>query len=114
MAQEFTPGPWAVAKKASRRVTANGIIICNAVLRNRGGPKHKTYMKDEHEAEANAALLAASPDMFAALVEAEARLRYSGDHFHDAGLISRAKADWASADMCRAAIAKALGHDHPR
>lgn len=64
---KFTPGPWAVSKQKARRVTANGIVICNAVLRNRGGPKHKTYMKDEHEAEANASLLAAAPDLYEAL-----------------------------------------------
>ncbi|WP_375272079.1 hypothetical protein [Sphingomonas sp.] len=62
-----TPGPWAVSKKKQRRVTANGIQICNAILRNQGGPKAKTHMKDEHEAEANACLIAAAPDLLAAL-----------------------------------------------
>jgi primosomal replication protein N len=58
-----TPGPWAVSKQKARRVTASGVIICNAVLRNQGGPKHKAYLKDEHEAEANANLIAAAPDL---------------------------------------------------
>lgn len=62
-----TPGPWAASKQKARRVTASGIVICNAVLRNRGGPKHKTYLKDEHEAEANAQLIAAAPELLAAL-----------------------------------------------
>jgi len=67
----FTRGPWAVSKQKARRVTAGGIIICNAVLRNKGGPKHKTELKDEHEAEANAALIAAAPELFAACQAAE-------------------------------------------
>lgn len=62
-----TPGPWAASKQKARRVTASGIVICNAVLRNRGGPKHKTYLKDEHEAEANAQLIAAAPDLLDAV-----------------------------------------------
>jgi hypothetical protein len=66
--REFTKGPWAVSKQKARRVTASGVIICNAVLRNQGGPKHKACMKDEHEAEANAQLIAAAPDLFEALV----------------------------------------------
>lgn len=106
---KHTKGPWAVSKKASRRVTADGIVICNAVLRNRGGPKHKTYMKDEHEAEANAELIAAAPELLEALIEAEVRLRYSGDRFHDVGAPDRAEADWAAADKARATIAKATG-----
>lgn len=65
---EFTSGPWAVSKQKARRVTASGVVICNAVLRNQGGPKHKAFLKDEHEAEANANLIAAAPDMYAALV----------------------------------------------
>lgn len=54
-------------------------------------------------------MIAAAPDMLAALIEAETRLRYSGDHFHDAGATDRAEADWAAADQARAAIAKATG-----
>jgi hypothetical protein len=64
-----TRAPWAVSKHKTRRVTASGVIICNAVLRNKGGPKHKTELKDEHEAEANAHLIAASPDLYEALQE---------------------------------------------
>jgi len=45
------------------------VVICNAVLRNRGGPKHKADMKDEHEAEANADLIAAAPELLEALEE---------------------------------------------
>lgn len=65
---EFTPGPWSVSKKKARRVTnLHGVVICNAVLRNRGGPKAKSEMKDEHEAEANAQVIAAAPELLAAL-----------------------------------------------
>lgn len=59
-----TPGPWAVSKKKARRVTnLQGLVICNAVLRNQGGPKSKANLKDEHEAEANALLISAAPDL---------------------------------------------------
>lgn len=67
----WTPGPWAVSKKRARRVTASGVIICNAVLRNQGGPKYKACLKDEHEAEANADLIAAAPSLHAACAAAE-------------------------------------------
>lgn len=65
---EWTSGPWRVSRGAQRRVTSeHGVVICNAVLRNQGGPKAKTCLKSEHEAEANAALIAAAPEMYAAL-----------------------------------------------
>ncbi|AYJ85766.1 hypothetical protein D3Y57_07005 [Sphingomonas paeninsulae] len=38
-------------------------MICNAILRNQGGPKQRKILKDEHEAEANAALIAAAPQL---------------------------------------------------
>ncbi len=66
-----TKGPWAVSKQKPRRVTASGVVICNAVLRNQGGPKHKAYMKDEQEAEANARLIAAAPTLLDAVIAAE-------------------------------------------
>jgi hypothetical protein len=59
----ITSGPWRVSNRKARRVTnAHGVVICNAVLRNRGGPKQKSELKDEHEAEANASLIAKAPD----------------------------------------------------
>lgn len=65
----YTKGPWRVSKGKARRVTSeHGAIICNAVLRNQGGPKHKANLKDEHEAEANADLIAAAPCLLGALV----------------------------------------------
>lgn len=66
-----TAVPWRVSKSKARRVTnEHGVIICNAVLRNQGGPKHKSFMKDEHEAEANADLIAAAPEILDELAEA--------------------------------------------
>jgi hypothetical protein len=73
----FTKGPWRVSKNKARRVTnEHGVVICNAVLRNQGGPKHKSFMKDEHEAEANADLLSAAPDLLAAAEDALAGWNY--------------------------------------
>lgn len=66
-ATPWTPGPWAVSKQKARRVTAGGVIICNAVLRNQGGPKTKCNLKEGHEAEANARLIAAAPALYEAL-----------------------------------------------
>lgn len=65
MTVPHTRGPWAVSKNSTgRRVTsATGVVICNAVLRNQGGPKHKAYLKYVEEAEANAHLIAAAPDL---------------------------------------------------
>jgi hypothetical protein len=97
MEQKHTPGPWAVSKQKRRRVTASGKVICNAVLRNRGGPKHKTELKDEHEAEANAALIAAAPDLLAALEKIERAL----------GGASNGTMEAEAAACARAAIAKA-------
>lgn len=66
-----TKGPWRVSKNKARRVTnEHGVVICNAVLRNQGGPKHKAFLKDEHEAEANADLIAAAPDLVKQLASA--------------------------------------------
>lgn len=63
-----TPGTWAVSKVKARRVTSGGVVICNAVLRNSGssnkGIRHGA--KAEAEAEANAHLIAAAPDLLAA------------------------------------------------
>jgi hypothetical protein len=66
-----TVGPWAVAKKSSRKVTSSGVVICNAVLRNQGGPKHKAFLKEEEEAEANARAIAEVPAMVQVLRKAQ-------------------------------------------
>lgn len=96
---EFTRGPWAVSKQKARRVTSGGVIICNAVLRNKGGPKHKTELKDEHEAEANAHLIAAAPDLYEALEGLRPHL-----------WVPVAETDFARAvEAARAALAKARG-----
>jgi len=97
MTAQHTLGPWRVSKSKARRVTGeHGVVICNAVLRNQGGPKEKTHMKDEHEAEANAELIAAAPELLAALELA--RNTFAG--------IGMAK---IASDICDAAIAKATG-----
>lgn len=67
MADMHTSGPWAVSKNSSgRRVTTTkGIVICNAVLRNTGTAKGglKYGGKEVAEAEANARLIAAAPEL---------------------------------------------------
>ena len=62
-----TPGPWAVTKAKPRTVTSGGVLICNAALRNLGTVKQNKHGKDEIEAEANARLIAAGPELLEAL-----------------------------------------------
>lgn len=95
----FTRGPWAVSKNKARRVTSSGVIICNAVMRNQGGPKHKAFLKDEQEAEANARLIAASPTLLEALIAAESLFNHT---FAMNGTIHK---------QIRAAITLATGKD---
>jgi hypothetical protein len=104
-AVSHTSGPWAVSKQKTRRVTASGVIICNAVLRNQGGPKHKTYLKDEHEAEANANLIAAAPELLEASQDALSGWRYIRQQHGDLPGVGWARVEQA----LTAALAKARG-----
>lgn len=77
MSAVHTPGPWAVSKRGARWVTTTqGIVICNAVLRNSGSPKRgiKHGAKEVLEAEANAHLIAAAPELLAELRETRTEL----------------------------------------
>jgi hypothetical protein len=65
-----TPGPWAVTKGKPRKVTANGVLICNAVLRNMATTAQNKNGKGEDEAEANARLIAAAPMLLEAAQDA--------------------------------------------
>lgn len=78
---QHTPGPWAASRQKARRVTANGVVICNAVLRNTGSAKNgrKHGQKAEAEAEANARLIAAAPDFAAAAPDAADMLEQYAD-----------------------------------
>ncbi len=70
MSTTHTPGPWATSKKCIRRVTnTKGIVVCTAVLRNRGTAEKGINQgsKRAQEAEANARLIAAAPDLLASL-----------------------------------------------
>jgi len=110
-APKFTPGPWSVEAEGTVRNDAdglprydlprivrydgNGLSICKAHLV--GGP-------DPDPAIANARLIAAAPDLFAAL---EALIAIDEDTTADgATLQARVDVAWGAA---QAAIAKALG-----
>jgi hypothetical protein len=87
-----TSGPWAVSKKHPRRVTTtHGVVICTAVLRNRGTAEKgiKQGAKLELEAEANARLIANAPEMEERLAQLEREnaelleaLEWAVNHLH--------------------------------
>lgn len=87
-----TPGPWAVTARNSRRVTRQGKMICTAVLHNCA-----SGAKDEAEAEANAHLIAAAPELYEAL-----KL-----------VVQRCGPNSTDGAIGRAALAKARG-EHPQ
>jgi hypothetical protein len=58
-----TPPPWDVTKGKPRKITANGVLICNAVLRNMATTAQNKNGKGEDEAKANARLIAAAPEL---------------------------------------------------
>src|SRR5689334_13575797 len=90
-----TPGPWEVANDVFDwwiRSAATKRNICDALLTDNELDYH---------------LIAAAPDMLAALKECAIRCRYDGDLCHDIGDMTRAKASWRAALLAEAAIAKA-------
>ena len=69
MNDKFTPGPWGVEYGEAVRVKAKNGTVAIATNLKKGG------RRDANEVEANARLIAAAPDMFAALEFAERRSR---------------------------------------
>ena len=101
MQTTHTPGPWNFAKSD---IDGRYSIYGNGPL---------AYCGDtgavDGDGEANARLIAAAPDLLAALQTAENALRYSAQEA--AGRVrSEIVGGWLyHADQCRAAIAKATG-----
>lgn len=77
MIANHTPGPWSTTKAKPRKVTAGGVLICNAVLRNSATVRQNANGKGEEEGEANARLISAAPDYHAVALEIAA-LRDAG------------------------------------
>jgi hypothetical protein len=89
--EAHTPGPWAYHDKA-----AYGLAITTGNIAAQNIASVQAYVGLTHtQARANARLIAAAPDMFAALRAAEQQLDYGQ---YD-----------AAQDILRAAIAKAEG-----
>ena len=65
----YTPGPWACTKSKPRKVTAGGVLVCNAAIRNSATAAQNKTGKDLAEAQANARLIAAAPELVEALRE---------------------------------------------
>ncbi len=100
-----TPPPWDVTKGKPRKITANGVLICNAVLRNMATTAQNKNGKGEDEAKANARLIAAAPELLAALQELHLRTVIgTEDQRHDA-----LKKAWAA--ILKATITKATGQE---
>jgi hypothetical protein len=111
---KHTPGPWSVPHYAS----GHGVCTCGYVFAYdltvaevyRGGRTRDEPAPDE--AKANAHMIAAAPDMLAALLKlaeaAEAYMKYHADKFY-----SECEAQptglWPFIRTARAAIAKAEG-----
>jgi hypothetical protein len=94
-----TPGRWAVTKGKPRKITANGVVICNAVLRNMATTAQNKNGKGEDEAKANARLIAAAPEL----------LQVANKAFDFLGGVDGAAEIRAE---LMAAIAKATGQGH--
>lgn len=112
-ADKHTPGPWVIGGS----LISNGRTPVVRVLHNgNGNPSNASdYHRDAPRwiggADANAALIAAAPELLAALRSAEAALRYAAQE--SAGRVrSEIVGGWLyHADQCRAAVAAATGGD---
>lgn len=118
MGIKHTPGPWMVIDQRHVPWTDALTIATDpdanqAIAYTTRGFEGGRLPSGEHDeracAWANARLIAAAPELLVACTEAASRLHYSGDLFHDQGNETRAKADWAAAEICRAAVCKATG-----
>lgn len=80
---KFTPGPWFVSEDDRDGMEWNRHIAIDPDGENRicfmahGGPER------DDEFEANACLIAAAPELYEALTDALAGLRYIREHYHD-------------------------------
>ena len=93
-----TPGPWAVTTAKPRKVTAGGVLICTAVLRNSATTSQNKHGKGEDEAKANARLIAAAPELLVPL-------QFAVNHLNTDTFIGDAIDEFHT--MAAAAIAKA-------
>jgi len=93
--QNHTKGPWYVVRP--KEAARNGSPILAT------GESVGVYFAHGSNGEANARLIAAAPDLLAAL------LRLVGNHV-DLGEIDSSTEERAALDQCRAAIAKANGN----
>ena len=91
---QHTPGPW---------TNSNGTIMAPAgKVAEAGNPGYDGFAAEsEHEAIANARLIAAAPDLLAALTHAEVMLSIMADPADASSVAVR--------DAARAAIARATG-----
>jgi len=93
--QNHTKGPWYVARPKEAARNGSPILATSESV--------GVYFAHGSNGEANARLIAAAPDLLAAL------LRLVGNHA-DLGEIDLSTEERAALDQCRAAIAKANGN----
>jgi hypothetical protein len=113
---KHTPGPWALPAESAytlRKYIANGGIPVKAYSRGRDDYLALNTVTGVGEfgadAVANARLIAAAPELLAALEDAEFLLRKAGIHPKDAPTMAASFA--RSAKDAREAIAKATGRE---
>lgn len=101
-----TPGPWTIEKSTR---TDHHIIAGRRWIATASNHDFHPTQEENERTIANAHLIAAAPDLLAALQTAENVLRYAAQE--SAGRVRREiVGGWLHhADQCRAAIAKATG-----
>lgn len=68
MSGKWTPGPWHTTAKHERQVSdRRGFKVAKALIRTRGA----NFTLPEYQAEANAHLIAAAPELYEALAQIE-------------------------------------------
>lgn len=119
MIGQHTPGPWDVYAHPVagpgdailalvEQVQATGLVADNLYLINAGG-KCPAITGCGPTSAANAAFVAAGPDMFDALVEAERVFRWYGDLHAAKPYADKAERNYVMADRIAAVLAKAGG-----
>ena len=111
MNAKHTPGPWTAEFGIDQMVSMDTTVCSIPAAGTRGGWFIFSPADDNGEAEANARLIAAAPDLLEALraIYKEAFSENDPDHCHHCHTRVGAHEPWCAAGIARAAIDKAEG-----